>query len=735
LPPPPPQAPHVGGGGGGGWAGLRDLDGCVVWYTDDSAAEADIESMASVASVDSREDDLEAAASTDSEVGSTASSTGGASSVCSGESSRGRIRDRDLSLSLCSTWSEEGEEDVLLGLSLARARMTAGKAACSCRETSCFCRFKGSGSGSDPRNQQQQQQQQQQPLNLRHLRAVPLPPPLARSELDPRDLALVAEINRMSRGARDRRGENGRAGGGGGGGGGGGDGDGGGGGGGAGSGAAAELGKELAVHPDCALEFSERFVRRDIALAGRVQAVRLLNCSTNAIFGVVVRCGGFRALYGWLGDVWERVRAHKMPRAGPPEWRGVGGSVYVEELLCVLARVPISVDMLRETEIARVAKKFRRLAERHALESMTSASNRLRAHLHAVVSRGVQEGALLIHTPRATAGPPLPQGRWGPTYQQQHESPASLPYPSRRPEPWTLKEAVSWRANGGGRGSGDLASGAALPAGGGGGGGGGSGGSGGGGGSTLAGQDHHHHPFFFMSQLKRGHPAPGLRSARLRGWRRRQGVGAADADGGGGGGGDSRAGGSDAGSARGEDDARLWEDGKGRGNASDDGRAPGQQTLRRDAEEGLQEGGGGRRSEERDGGGSGCGSGGGGGGGGGGVPAAGADSVGFSSEASSISARSSQRSAQVAGRGAAAAAGGGGGGGGGGSSGRSRGYTRRTSWRRRVSRREPWVLNLSYSGGEEERRARSLEFSSSQFGTPYARGEGGSRRGGAGEEG
>lgn len=31
------------------------------------------------------------------------------------------------------------------------------------------------------------------------------------------------------------------------------------------------------VHPDCAVEFVERFVRRDIALAGRAQAVRLLN--------------------------------------------------------------------------------------------------------------------------------------------------------------------------------------------------------------------------------------------------------------------------------------------------------------------------------------------------------------------------------------------------------------------------------------------------------------------------
>lgn len=67
LPPPRPQAHSQAGGGGGagsgggmgagggGGTGLRDLDGCLVWYTDDSAAEADIESMASVASVDSRE--------------------------------------------------------------------------------------------------------------------------------------------------------------------------------------------------------------------------------------------------------------------------------------------------------------------------------------------------------------------------------------------------------------------------------------------------------------------------------------------------------------------------------------------------------------------------------------------------------------------------------------------------------------------------------------------------------
>lgn len=47
--------------------------------------------------------------------------------------------------------------------------------------------------------------------------------------------------------------------------------------GGRGAAAAAGAGERLAVHPDCAFEFAERFVRRDIALAGRVQAVRLLN--------------------------------------------------------------------------------------------------------------------------------------------------------------------------------------------------------------------------------------------------------------------------------------------------------------------------------------------------------------------------------------------------------------------------------------------------------------------------
>lgn len=146
--------------------------------------------------------------------------------------------------------------------------MTAGKAACSCQETSCFCRFKtASASSISSRNLSQ---------NPRTV-ALPPPGPLARSELDPRDLALVAEINCMAKGSRDRRGRDSggtsgaaqgaasgaRAAGA------------------AGAGAAvaaAGAGERLAVHPDCAFEFAERFVRRDIALAGRVQAVRLLTC-------------------------------------------------------------------------------------------------------------------------------------------------------------------------------------------------------------------------------------------------------------------------------------------------------------------------------------------------------------------------------------------------------------------------------------------------------------------------
>lgn len=141
---------------------------------------------------------------------------------------------------------------------IALFRMTAGKAACSCRETSCFCRFKTAGSVSSTTSSRNLSQ---------NPRTVPLPPPgpLVRPELDPRDLALVAEINRMAKGGRDRRGS------------GSGDGKGAGAAPAEAGGAGSAAGERLAVHPDCAFEFAERFVRRDIALAGRVQAVRLLS--------------------------------------------------------------------------------------------------------------------------------------------------------------------------------------------------------------------------------------------------------------------------------------------------------------------------------------------------------------------------------------------------------------------------------------------------------------------------
>lgn len=90
------------------------------------------------------QDDLEAAASTDSEVASMASSTGGASSVCSGDSSRAGHTgsDRESSLSVCSNGGDDGEEDVLLGLSLARARWVASSSSPSLGfrvENFCCC--------------------------------------------------------------------------------------------------------------------------------------------------------------------------------------------------------------------------------------------------------------------------------------------------------------------------------------------------------------------------------------------------------------------------------------------------------------------------------------------------------------------------------------------------------------------------------------------------------------------
>ncbi|CAN0421983.1 unnamed protein product, partial [Discosporangium mesarthrocarpum] len=94
-------------------------------------------------------------------------------------------------------------------------------------------------------------------------------------------------------------------------------------------------------------EFTERFVRRDMVLAGRVRVVEILSQSDNATLSRLVCCGGFRVIYKWLCDAWERAGGGV--GSGDPDWAGIGGMPYVEGLLAVLSRLPMSVDMLRET--------------------------------------------------------------------------------------------------------------------------------------------------------------------------------------------------------------------------------------------------------------------------------------------------------------------------------------------------------------------------------------------------
>lgn len=356
-------------------------------------------------------------------------------------------------------------------------------------------------------------------------------------------------------------------------------------------------------------------------------------------------------------------------------------------------------------EIARVAKKFRRLAERHSLESMTTASNQLRAHLHALVSRGVQEGLFFrnraVH--RSTAVPVPTDFYRCPISQQRHPSRASIPYPSQRSEPWNSKEGPAWRANGkvggavgfreyggpnrgrtyppGWRGSGSGSVAAADV----------------GGGGSSNNRNHPPLPYSGLNMRSR----PGHRSVRDRRWRWGQGDGDDGGDGA-----SSRGGGSDAGSVRGEEDARASDDGKRPtsnhsgsvdGSPSRDGGRGGELTG-----EGRQDGGrrkgtelGSRNASTS--------------------PAA-AGAAGGSPEATSFSGR---RPAQASGRG-------------------SKGYMRRGSSRRRTSKTEPWVLDLSNSGREDEQRrtggAGAGAAAGAELNSPQQLGYSGVRRGRAGEE-
>lgn len=340
-------------------------------------------------------------------------------------------------------------------------------------------------------------------------------------------------------------------------------------------------------------------------------------------------------------------------------------------------------------------------------------------------------------------------------HPHQTSASASLSDPGRRPEQWNSKEGSSWRAvvsggnggpggnwtgfYGGTRGRVHAFGGRGVAGSGAGGGGAGRGlsvgaqfGAGTAGSSSVQAAGAYQHQYqeqhpLSLSGLRMEYPIPALRSARLRGWRRRQsGAAAAAAGGGGGGGGGGGAGNSsggpgeegsgcmgdrdgvgstsgirgddsagctagasirsaasDAGSVRGEDDAIVSDGGKGARGVRVDGR---EGNTAPDRTENL---------------------------------------AGYGSDASWMSARSSQRSSinsQAPGRGAP---------GGAGAAGSGIVTTRRGSRRRRVSKTRPYFLDFSQSGGEEERRSRNAEHSPKAGGVSHFRAEGGSGRGGA----
>lgn len=338
-------------------------------------------------------------------------------------------------------------------------------------------------------------------------------------------------------------------------------------------------------------------------------------------------------------------------------------------------------------EIARVAKKFRRLAERHGLESMIAASNRLRAHLHALVSRGVQDGLFFrnraVHGLTAAAVPT--DFYRGPVSQQQdHPSAPSIPYPRHQSEPWHSKEGAAWRA--GSRAGGGGVVGFRRY-------GGGPAGAPGRMGRDSGGSSSQPNPPLPFSGLNMG-TRPSQKSVRLRGWRWGQGDGDGGGDGGVGGG-SSRGGESDAGSARGEDDARASDDGK-QPTSNHSGSVDGSPSRERarggeiTGHGGAARGGKGKGRQ------------------GDAAPEGGTSTVG---ESPDVSARRLSGQA-TAGPG-------------------SKGHKRRSSGRRRASRTEPWVLDLSNSGREDEQRRAGG--SGAELISPQP-GYGGARRGRAGEE-
>lgn len=322
---------------------------------------------------------------------------------------------------------------------------------------------------------------------------------------------------------------------------------------------------------------------------------------------------------------------------------------------------------------------------------MISASNQLRAHLHALVSRGVQDGLFFrnraVHGSTAAAVPT--DFYRGPISQQRdHPFGAGIPYPTPRqqPEPWNSREGAAWRAGfkaGGAVGFRRY------------------GGPAGGAPSRKAGRDSGSGGSSSQPTPPLPYPGvnmgsrPGQRPVRLRGWRWGQGNGE--------GAGSNRGGESDAGSVRGEDDPGVSDDGK-HPTPHHSGSVDGSPSREGSAARGDLAGEAGRAK--------------GGGKGKGRQGSANANTAPGSStavgESPDVSARRPSSSAQ-------APPGPGG-----------KGHKRRSSGRRRASRTEPWVLDLSNSGREDEQRRAggfATEVFSPQHGYP------GARRGRAGEEG
>lgn len=316
---------------------------------------------------------------------------------------------------------------------------------------------------------------------------------------------------------------------------------------------------------------------------------------------------------------------------------------------------------------------------------MTAASNRLRAHLHALVSRGVQDGLFFrnraVHGSTAAAGP---TGAYrGPISQQQDHGPpgASIPYPRQQSEPWNSKEQVAWRADAGGKVGGAVGFRRY--------GGGSAGAPSRRGGGDSGGRSSQPSPPLPFSGLNMG-SRPGQRPVRLRGWRWGQGDGDHD-----------RGGESDAGSVRGEDDARASDDGKRPASSNHSGSADGDPSRGGGYGERRLAGGGARGGKGRR---QGQGS----------TPGSTTAAVG---ESPYVIAQRSSVQAPGLGPG-------------------SKGHKRRSpgGGRRRASRTEPWVLDLSNSGREDEQR-RVGGSAAEQLSSPLP-GHGGTRRGrAAGEEG